>query len=325
MPVQYDSVLAEHQAVREHVGVFDVTHLGRMSLGGEGAAELLSAQLCNDIDKIEPGRTQYTMALNERGGIVDDIVVWRWGDEQFWVLPNAANYDRILARFEEAAPPGVELLRLQEKTVMLAVQGPHAPMVLDQVLGGHPGRFRTWAGEFAGAPVWAAGTGYTGERGGEVCVPAEVGAGLLAAIVEAGAQPAGLGCRDTLRLEAGLPLWGQDLDEGVTPLEAGLDWAVSLGRRFVGSAALEEQSRQGLEKKLVAFSLEGRQIPRHGYRLRAGDSTGTVASGNWSPTLGSGIGLGYLAPPEEDAQVEVEVRGRWVSAQRVDPPFVKRS
>ena len=325
MPVQYDSVLAEHQAVREQAGVFDVSHLGRMSLGGEGAAELLRGQLCNDIDKIEPGRTQYTMALNENGGIVDDIVVWRWEEEQFWVLPNAANYDQIVARFEQAAPSGIEIERLQEKTVMLAVQGPDAPKVLDRVLGGHPGRFRTWAGEFAGAPVWAAGTGYTGERGGEVCTPAEVGAGLLAAIVEAGAKPAGLGCRDTLRLEAGLPLWGQDLDEETTPLEAGLDWAVSFGRRFVGAAALEEQRRRGLGKKLVAFSLEGRQIPRHGYRLRAGGSEGSVASGNFSPTLGHGIGLGYLAPPESDAPIEVEMRGQWVSAERVDPPFLKRS
>ncbi len=326
MPVQYESVLAEHEAVRTSAGVFDVSHLGRFRLAGPGSTELLRSLLCNDIAAIEPGRAQYTMALNESGGVEDDIIVWRWEVDRYWVIPNGANDDRIRASFLAAADKTVRIEDLREDTVLIAVQGPDAPAAIEAVLGKRPGRFRLFEAEFAGYPVWVAGTGYTGERGGEIAAPAAAAAGLLGAFLEAGVVPAGLGSRDTLRLEMGYPLWGQDLDPETSPLEAGLGWVVDWDHDFVGKTALDNQRDRGLDKLLVGFVMEGRQIARHGYPLRAGESTGFVTSGNFSPTLKRGIGLGYLhPPPPPDLQVEVEVRGAWLPVERHDPPFLGRT
>jgi glycine cleavage system T protein (aminomethyltransferase) len=323
MPVQYGSVLAEHAAVRESVGVFDVSHLGRFDVSGPGATDLVREQLCNDITDIDAGRAQYTMALNEAGGVVDDIIVWRYAEEGYWVMPNGTNFDEILARFGEAGTATVTAVR--GDTVLAAVQGPESPRVVEAVIGAMPGRFRVIAGEFAGSWFRAGGTGYTGERGAEIAVPAGAGEALFSAILEAGAVPCGLGARDTLRLEMGYPLWGQDLDETTTPLEAALGWVVEWDHEFVGKPALVDQRRNGVERLLTGFSCEGRMIPRHGHNLRAGESTGTVTSGNFSPTLGHGIGMGYLSPPLDDEQpIEVEIRDRWIPATRVDPPFIDR-
>lgn len=324
MPVQYAGVLEEHRAVREGVGVFDVSHLGRFEVRGQGAAELLRSQLCNDIERIGPGRAQYTMALNDRGGVEDDIIVWWLDGDRFWVMPNGTNYDGIVRRFEAAAAPTTTIEPIRPQTALLAVQGPDAPAVLDGVLRSAPGRFRVRSVSFGGARSWSAGTGYTGERGAEIAVPAGLGTELFEAFTDAGATPCGLGARDTLRLEMGYPLWGQDLDESKTPLEAGLGWVVSWDHAFTGEAALEQQRRDGLPKRLVGFRTQDRAIPRAGYRLRSGTSEGTVTSGNFSPTLGCGIGLGYLQPPSDDTTVEVEIRGRWVEAAVVTPPFVDR-
>ena len=322
MPVQYEGVLAEHKAVRDSVGVFDVSHLGRFSLQGPGSTALLRVLLCNDISRISPGRAQYTMALNEQGGVEDDIIVWRWDEEQYWVIPNGANQAPILGRFVEAAPEGVVIESLQATTALLAVQGPNAPDLIESIIGTRPGRFRLATGLFDGRPAWAAGTGYTGERGGEVAVDRNQGEALFRAFLEAGATACGLGSRDTLRLEMGYPLWGQDLDPFTSPLEADLEWVIDWDHEFVGRSALE-LLKADLPKLLMGFAMEGRQIPRHGYAARAGASTGSVASGNFSPTLGYGIGMAFLAPPpaEEDI-VEIEVRGSWHPARRVTPPFL---
>jgi aminomethyltransferase len=326
MPVQYESVLAEHEAVRTAAGVFDVSHLGRFCLEGPGSTELLRSLLCNDIASIEPGRAQYTMALNESGGVEDDIIVWRWENDRYWVIPNGANDDRIRASFLAEVGPEERIDDLREDTVLIAVQGPDAPAAIELVLGRKPGRFRLFETEFSGHPVWVAGTGYTGERGGEVAAPAEAAAGLFSAFLEAGVTPAGLGSRDTLRLEMGYPLWGQDLDPDTSPLEADLGWVVNWDHQFVGRSALEAQRTGGVAKSLVGFVMEGRQIARHGYPLRAGESTGRVTSGNFSPTLKRGIGLGYLQPPPApDLQVEVEMRGEWLNVERKNPPFVGRT
>jgi aminomethyltransferase len=215
--------------------------------------------------------------------------------------------------------------RGREHRAFLAVQGPEAPGVLESVLGWSPRRFRVEALEWRGHPLLAAGTGYTGERGGEIMVPNDAAAGLFEAIVDAGAEPCGLGARDTLRLEMGYALWGQDLDTETTPLEAGLGWVVNWEHEFIGREALDEQRRSGVSKRLIGFAFPDRTIPRHGYSLRCGDATGSVASGNFSPTLETGIGMGYVAPDPGDQQgVEVEVRGRWATAQRVTPPFIDR-
>lgn len=323
MPLQYQGVIAEHMAVRQSVGVFDVTHLGRFRLSGSGATAALRSELCNDIDKVNPGRAQYTMALNERGGVVDDIIVWRLADNDYWVMPNGVNFDELLARF--ASAPDTEAVPVRSDTVLLAVQGPDSAEILDAAVGVVPGRFRVETGTFAGGPMWVAGTGYTGEKGAEVAVPNENGAALLSALLSAGAVPAGLGARDTLRLEMGYPLWGLDLDEETSPLEAGLSWVVNWDHEFVGRDALVQQRDGGLSKQLVAFRTADRRPPRHGYPLRSGSSLGEVASGNFSPMLEVGIGMGFVSPPiGADAPLELEVRGNWVGVDRVDPPFLKR-
>ncbi len=322
MPLQYAGVVAEHMAVRNAAGVFDVSHLGRFRAHGEGATELVRSQLCNDIATVEPGRAQYTMALNENGGVEDDIIVWRIGEEDYWVLPNGANFDEIVARFAQSAPDGVVVAEVRASTVLLAVQGPQARAIVEQVLGAAPGRFRVGGGDYRGHSYWAAGTGYTGERGAEIAVPIESGDALLRDLVAAGATPCGLGARDTLRLEVGYPLWGQDLDEFTTPLEAGLGWVVDWNHDFIGKPALEQQRSEGIPKQLVGFQLAGRRVPRPGYDLEVGDSLGAVASGNFSPVLGCGIGMGYVSPPTESTAVAVDIRGTWHEAMRVDPPFV---
>ena len=324
MPVQYGSVLAEHRAVRTSAGVFDVTHLGRFELTGPGSRAALRRLLCNDVDRISPGRCQYTMILNEAGGIIDDLIVWWWEEDRFWVMPNAANHDRVMGLF--AAEHGSEVADLRETTVLLAVQGPDAPAVLENVLGQAPMRMRTTTTTWDGAAVMMAGTGYTGEGGGEICAAPEIAGDLLTALVGAGAAPAGLGARDTLRLEAGLTLWGQDIDETTTPLEAGLRFAVSYGRDFVGEAALARQEKLGLDRTLVGFVLEDRGVPRHGHLMRSSTgSMGVVTSGNMSPILGRGVGLGYLSPPmtEVGEVIEVEVRDQWLRGHLANPPFHK--
>lgn len=322
MPVQYEGVIAEHKAVRSACGVFDVSHLGRFQLTGPGATALLRTLLCNDVNRIDPGRAQYTMALNEAGGVIDDIIVWRRDAEDYWVLPNGANYDRVVARFQEHGSDEVTVTPRRHDTALVAVQGPEAPGVLDRVLGEAPKRFRLSEAEFDGTRVIAAGTGYTGERGGELVVAAAAAPALLQALIDAGATPCGLGSRDTLRLEMGFPLWGQDLDDETSPLEAGLEWVVDWDHDFIGKAALEQQRDGGLSKRLVAFMTVGRAIPRHGYALRAGVASGYVASGNYSPILERGIGMGYLAPPVAVDTVDVEIRGSWVPAAIAETPFI---
>jgi len=323
MPLQYQGVIAEHMAVRESVGVFDVTHLGRFRLSGDGATAAIRQELCNEIAKADPGRAQYTMALNEHGGIVDDIIIWRFAENDYWVMPNGVQLDKLLARF--AHSPDTATHPVRAETVLLAVQGPDSAEVLDSVVGIVPKRFGVAVGEFAGGPMWIAGTGYTGERGAEIAVPNENGSLLLDRLLEAGAVACGLGARDTLRLEMGFALWGLDLDEETSPLEAGLDWVIDWDHDFVGREALLAQRRGGLGKHLVAFRTADRRPPRHGYAIRSGSATGTVASGNFSPILGVGIGMGYLSPPiPEEAPLELEVRGVWQPVERVRPPFLDR-
>jgi aminomethyltransferase len=325
MPLQYEGVIAEHTAVREGVGVFDVSHLGRFAATGAGATELLRSHLCNDIARVGPGRAQYTMALNLAGGVVDDIIVWRIDDEHYWVIPNGVNFDDVMRPFMITAPDGVTLEGVQDNTVLLAVQGPESAGVIEQVLGVVPGRFRVIHGTYDGGPFWAAGTGYTGERGAEIAVPVAAGESLLRALLEAGATPCGLGARDTLRLEMGYPLWGQDLTEGTTPLEAGLEWVIAWDHDFTGRDALAAEKEKGIRQSLVGFMTEGRTIPRPGHALRCGDSYGSVTSGNFSPILRRGIGMGYLAPPPDASDsIEVEIRGKWHTVDRVDPPFIDR-
>jgi aminomethyltransferase len=323
MPVQYQSVLDEHRAVRTGCGWFDVSHLGRFAWEGPGALAVLQALLSNDAALIEPGRTQYTLLLNEVGGIVDDLLVWRWGEESFWVLPNASTHDRVLALFASQAAQAVAT-DLRSRTAMLAIQGPEAPARIEALLGVAPKRYRTYQVDYAGAKVMLAGTGYTGERGGEVVTDPATAEQLIRALMKLGAIACGLGARDTLRLEAGLLLAGQDFDQSNNPLEAGLEFAVAWDHDFVGRGALEQVKENGPEQRLTAFTLAGRKIPRHGYPLRARGSVGTVTSGNYSPMLSCGIGLGYLRPPAPGIDPEVEIRGVWEPAKATELPFLRK-
>ncbi|HLF61412.1 MAG TPA: glycine cleavage system aminomethyltransferase GcvT [Acidimicrobiia bacterium] len=321
MPVQYESVLAEHKAVRVGLGVFDVSHLGRFELSGPGAHDALVGLFCNDIERVSPGRTQYTMMLNPSGGIVDDLIVWWWEPDRFWVMPNAANQGRVMAAF--SAEPGCVTRGLREDTVLLAVQGPTAPETMTSVLGTAPARFRCMEATWNGEALAMAGTGYTGERGGEIVCDPPTGRRLFEALLESGATPCGLGARDTLRLEAGLPLWGQDLDETTTPLEANLGFAVAMDHVFVGKEILAEQSERGVPRRLTGLVLDERGIPRHGHKVRTADGTGVVTSGNLSPMLDRGVALAYLLPPPGPTETfaEIEIRSRWVPATIRTPPF----
>lgn len=323
MPVQYTSVLAEHRAVRSSAGVFDVTHLGRFELTGDGAHTALRSLLCNDIDRVGPGRCQYTMSLNAHGGIVDDLIVWWWEPARFWVMPNAANHDRLMTMF--AGQPGCQVDDLQRTTVFLAVQGPEAPEAIEEVLGQKPGRFRCVEVDWDGVPVSVAGTGYTGEAGAEICAPEELGERLMREFVDAGAVPAGLGARDTLRLESGFPLWGEDIDETTSPLEADLGFAVSMDHDFVGRERLLDQEANGVSRRLAGFVLDERGIPRHGHEITTtGGSKGSVTSGNLSPMLEKGVGLAYMTPPAvEGDRAELSIRGRSIPGHIVTPPFHK--
>jgi aminomethyltransferase len=325
MPLQYEGTLAEHRAVRESVGVFDVSHLGRFSLTGPGAHPALSRLLCNDIELISPGHAQYTMLLTEGGGVVDDVIVWWLDDQRYVVLPNGVNHDIVLFRFREEVAEQGECCDLRPETALIAVQGPDAPELVHQVLGAMPGRFKVIEPDVGVASAVAAGTGYTGERGAEIMIDAAHADDLFSRILQAGATPCGLGARDTLRLEMGYLLWGQDLDVTTTPLEAGHEWVVGWDHDFVGRTALERERATGVGRCLIGFALEERRVPRHGYRLRCGDAFGAVTSGNFSPTLGVGIGMGYVAPdPGATTSASVEVRGDWIAARRVHPPFVER-
>jgi aminomethyltransferase len=321
LPVRYDSVIAEHKAVRESAGFFDVTHLGRFDLTGEGAHDAVRRLLSNDIERIEPGRCQYTMMLNPEGGVVDDIIVWWMEPGRYRVLPNAANHEKVMAAF--TAEPGTVVSDLRPSSVLIAVQGPEATSVVERILGVAPKRFRIAAADFQGTRADMAGTGYTGERGAEVCLDPSVAPAFVEALVAAGVKPCGLGARDTLRLEAGLPLWGEDIDETTTPLEAGLDFAVAMDHDFVGRDALQRQMNGGLPRKLVGFVLEDRGVPRHGCAVRtASGGTGHVTSGNMSPMIDQGIGLAYVSPPPAPGEgLEVEIRDRWIPARQAQPPF----
>lgn len=324
MPLEFErGTLAEHMACRQEVAMFDVSHLGTVRLVGGGARPVLQRALTNDLAKIGAGRAQYTHLLDETGSVLDDLIVWWLSEERFDVMPNASNTSRVLA-----AIGGEDVTAGR---AVLAVQGPAARGVLARVFpeAAEVGRFRVEALEWHGAPVVVAGTGYTGEDGVECAVPAEQATALWEAVVGAGAVPAGLGARDTLRLEAGLPLHGHELGPGITPLEAGLAWVVAWDKPggFTGRDALVEQRQTGLQRVLRGVAGEGRQPLRAGYSLASGgEVVGELTSGNFSPVLGTGIGMGFLPPGlPEGASVEVGARGRNVPGHVKRLPFVKRA
>jgi aminomethyltransferase len=329
MPLDYGSTVEEHLACRSDAVVFDVSHLGTVRVAGSDAHALLQEQLTNDLDKIGPGRAQYTHLLDAAdGSVLDDIIVW-WhpGDDHVVdVMPNASNTERVLG-----AIGGTDVT---DRRAVLAVQGPAARALVADVFpaAAEVRRFRVGSGQWGGVECTIAGTGYTGEAGIEIAVPADVAPSLWDALLAAGVRPAGLGARDTLRLEAGLPLHGHELGPGITPLQAGLGWVVGWSKPdFRGRAALAAERDRGVARRLVGIATEGRRPPRADSPVLVGDDPiGVVTSGNFSPVLGHGIALAYVDTvdggelPVTEGLV-IDVRGSRLPGRVVPVPFVAAS
>jgi len=328
MPLEYPTgTILEHMVCRQRAVVFDVSHLGTVRVEGDEAFARLQSTLTNDLAKVGPGRAQYTHLLDEAdGSVLDDIIVW-WHPSNdglgavFDVMPNASNTDRVLA-----AIGGRETTH---ERAILAVQGPAALDLLGPVFpeAAAVGRFRVQSASWGDVPCVVAGTGYTGERGVEIAVPAAAGPEMWAAICGGGIVPAGLGARDTLRLEAALPLHGHELGPGITPLQAGLGWVVAWAKpSFHGRAALTAERDRGVTRHLVGFATDGRRPPRAGCAVLVdGEVVGEVTSGNFSPVLGHGIALGFVPPAiGPGTSVAVDVRGSPLPGTVVPTPFVSR-
>lgn len=332
MPLQYaDGILAEHEAVRTGVGLFDVSHMGEADFRGPRALEAIQLLITNDASKLEDHRALYTAVCLPSGGIVDDCIVYRFGPEHFRIVINASNIDKDVAHFREYAGDLCEIEDLSNQFALLAVQGPRAvAMVAD--LGGptltEVPSFGLAPTQLAGVNVVAARTGYTGEDGFELFVP---GAGAVAvwdALVGAGASPIGLGARDTLRLEARLCLYGNDIDESTTPLEAGLGWTVKLAKgEFIGAEALRAQKESGPERKLVGFRVQSRGIARPGWEVLHDDAVvGRVTSGGPAPTVGGAVGMAYVPAALSAADTTLTLRKgkKTLNAVIVKGPFYRR-
>ena len=337
MPVEYAGLISEHNAVRTAAGLFDVSHMGELELTGPGAESFLQRVTPNDVSRLGVGQGQYTSLPMENGAPVDDVVLFRRGSDSFLAIVNAANTAADLAWLREQSPEGCEILDVSERTALLALQGPRAEAVLSGLteLELSAIRFYHFAeGDVHGRPAFVSRTGYTGEDGFELMVSAEHAEPLWRRLLEAGADaglvPVGLGARDTLRLEAKLCLYGQDLDRTTTLVEAGLGWTVCVDEAkgdFLGRGVLEEQKRNGAPRRLVGFEMVGRGIARHGYTvLLEGKPVGEVASGSYAPWIRRNIGLVYLPVQQSGVgqELEVEVRGRRIPARVVQTPFYKR-
>ncbi|MCV2491308.1 glycine cleavage system aminomethyltransferase GcvT [Geodermatophilus sp. YIM 151500] len=341
MPIEYagGGVLAEHTAVRQAVGLFDVSHLGTATVRGPGAAAYVDSCLTNDLSRIEPGRAQYTLCClpdgePDAGGVVDDLILYLHGPDDVLLVPNAANAAEVLRRLSERAPDGVTVTDRHEEIAVLALQGPRSPQVLAAV--GLPGELPYMAftdeGGHGGDEVTVCRTGYTGEHGYELLVAAERAGALWDALLAAGEaegiQPCGLGARDTLRTEMGYPLHGHELSREITPNQARSGWAVGWRKpAFWGREALLAEREAGAARLLWGLQAPGRQIPRPGMAVlgAGGAAVGTVTSGTFSPTLRVGIGLALLdtaAGVAEGAELAVDVRGRPQPVRVVKPPFV---
>ena len=333
MPVQYRGIVDEHNAVRDRAGVFDVSHMGRLFVAGADAQRLLRRALTYDVSKIAESRGHYTLLCNDDGGIIDDPYIYRLDAERFLFVGNASNAERDLAEVRALVEPGmdVELLDRQEQTVMLAVQGPSASGYMARVIGPEVAAMEHRACTelpFMQYKLFVSRTGYTGEDGFEIVTSVEAGRAIWRQLIAEGVEPCGLGARDTLRLEAALALWGNDIDETTSPYEAGLGWVVSLddGAEFTGRDALVRvESRRRHPQARLPEGRRCRGVIRDHYAImRGGEQVATVASGSFSPTLGVSIAMAYL--PLELArygtELEVDVRGRRLPVVVVRRPFV---
>jgi len=334
MPVQYTGIVDEHKAVREAAGAFDVSHMGEVVFQGPRAAEAVQRLVTNDVGKLVDGAALYTVMCLESGGIVDDCIVYRRAADDFLVVVNASNIEKDFAWMSAGASALCAPRNESDATGLIAVQGPQAPAIVAR-LAGEPLDQTVTSLHFApctiaGVACVVARTGYTGEDGFEVFTPAEGTRAVWDAIIGAGVKPAGLGARDTLRLEARLSLYGNDIDETTTPYEAGLGWVVKLDAGdFIGKDALVRQKQQGVTRKLVGFVMKERGIARHDYAMYAPGGTepvGKVTSGSPGPTVGVAVGMGYVpsALAEPGTALEIDCRGKRAAAEVVKGPFYRR-
>lgn len=337
MPVQYSGIVDEHRCVRTRVGIFDVSHMGEVEVVGKGALEFIQKITVNDASKLKEGRVQYSAMCYPDGGIVDDLLVYNLGDRYMLVI-NASNTAKDIAWMKENLSGDAELRDRSDATSLLAVQGPRSRDVLQQLTEVDLNSLEYYhctPGVLSGVDMIISRTGYTGEHGYELYFPSSVATGekVWNAIMDAGKQfgilPIGLGARDTLRLEMGFCLYGNDIDQTTHPLEAGLGWITKLDKGlFNGKDVLVRAKQEGLKRKLVGFAVEDRAFPRHGYAIHAaGRPTGTVTSGTFSPVLEKGIGMGYVgtAYAKVGTPVSIVIRDREVSATIVPLPFMKNS
>jgi aminomethyltransferase len=320
MPVQYEGVIPEHRAVREDAGVFDVSHMGEIEVEGTRAFDLLQSVLSNDLAKVEVGGAQYTLLTNERGGIVDDLIVYRVEGGRYLLIVNASNRESDFEWIREREIRGSDVRDVSDQYVLLAVQGPRS---LER-LGLDDAQAFTWAmGELDGIEVMVNRTGYTGERGVELMTMEDDAVALWDAVLARGIKPAGLGARDTLRLEVCYPLHGNDIGPDTDAISAGLGWTCALDKDFTGAEELRRIKRAGPERRLVAFVMTEAGIPRQGMPIAEG---GEVTSGSHSPMLDKGIGMGYVdaAHGEPGKTITIDVRGRPRTAEVVKKPIYEK-
>lgn len=331
MPVQYTGIMDEHKAVRETCGVFDISHMGQFAVSGEAAEAWLNAMLTNDISKLAVGQGQYTIMLNEEGGVIDDMIVYRDGDTSYFLVVNASMIEEDYTWLESRIPPGVSLVNRSDEFAGLAVQGPQCREVFARVAPGIelPERNHISHVVIDGENCILCRTGYTGEDGFEFFCAAKSGIRWFDAFINAGAKPCGLGARDSLRLEMCYPLNGSDLAPDKTPVEAGLGFFCSLDKNFTGAEVLRRQKAEGPSMRLAAIEYTSKGAPpRHGYPVFLPDGTkiGELTSGGQSPSLGKGIGMAYLptAHAKPGTELEIEIRGKRVQAVVVKKPFYKK-
>ncbi len=320
MPVQYAGVIPEHRAVRSDAGVFDVSHMGELEVEGPRAHELLQSLLSNDLDKVEPGGAQYTLLTNERGGIIDDLIAYRLEPGRYLLIVNASNREGDFQWIKEREIPGSDVRDVSDDYALLAVQGPHS---LERLGLGDAPPFTFAMEELDGIECMVNRTGYTGEVGVELLVPAEDAVALWDHVLDRGVVPCGLGARDTLRLEVCFPLHGNDITQDTNAISAGLGWVCAVDKDFTGAEELRRIKAEGPTEKLVPFVMEDSGIPRAGMAIAGG---GRVTSGSHSPMLDRGIGMGYVPTEQSEPGIEltIDVRGRDRTARIVKKPIYKR-
>ena len=332
LPVEFSGLINEHNAVRNDAGIFDVSHMGEVIVKGERAGEFVRNLVANDTNKLYDGRVMYTPMCYEHGGIVDDLLVYKVNDKEYLLVINAANIDKDFDWMNKVNKFGVELKNVSADYFQLAVQGPNAKAVVEKSFGVDLSDIKFFHFKnmtLGGVPCIVSRTGYTGENGFEIYGPWNQGGKLWDAIIAAGAAPCGLGCRDTLRLEAALMLYGNDITAETTPLEAGIDMFVKLDSGdFIGRDVLVKQKQEGLKRKLIGFTLEEKGIPRHDYLVvdDKDNTVGVVTSGTLSPTLGIPIGLAYVDTQKlgDGSKLFVQIRKNKVPMKQMKTPFVKK-